>query len=233
MNFNQTQTMAGSRSNVAVFMQQVYLWMAAALGVTAVSAYFTASSPALISAIFTGFTPIILMVGIIGLVMYLSYAMHKLSAGTATALYIVYAALNGVFLAPIVLVYTSASIAKTFIITAGMFAGMSVYGMTTKKDLSGMGSFLIMGLWGLILASLVNLFFKSSMMDFVISIVGVLVFVGLTAFDTQKLKTMGETAPLDDAVAIRRGALLGAITLYLDFINLFLYLLRLFGDRRN
>lgn len=233
MNFNQTQTMAGSRSNVAVFMQQVYLWMAAALGVTAVSAYFTAGSPAMISAIFTGFTPIILMAGIIGLVMYLSFAMHKLSAGTATALYIVYAALNGVFLAPVVLIYTSASIAKTFIITAGMFAGMSVYGMTTKKDLSGMGSFLIMGLWGLILASLVNLFFKSSMMDFVISIVGVLVFVGLTAFDTQKLKKMGETAPLDDAVAIRRGALLGAITLYLDFINLFLYLLRLFGDRRS
>lgn len=233
MNFNQTQTMAKSRSNVAIFMQQVYLWMAAALGVTAVSAYLTASSPALITAVFSGFTPIILMVGIIGLVMYLSYAMHKLSAGTATALYILYAALNGVFLAPIVLVYTSASIAKTFIITAGMFGGMSIYGMTTKKDLSGMGSFLIMGLWGLILASLVNLFFKSSMMDFVISIVGVLVFVGLTAFDTQKLKNMGETAPLDDAVAIRRGALLGAITLYLDFINLFLYLLRLFGDRRD
>ena len=125
-----------------------------------------------------------------------------------------------------------ASIAKTFIITAGMFGGMSIFGMTTKKDLTGIGSFCIMGLWGLILAMVVNIFMKSSAMDFVISIVGVIVFIGLTAYDTQKLKQMGETAPLDDAVAIRRGALLGAMTLYLDFINLFLYLLRLFGERK-
>jgi hypothetical protein len=129
-------------------------------------------------------------------------------------------------------VYTEASITKTFIITAGMFGGMSLFGMTTKKDLTGIGSFCIMGLWGLILAMIVNIFMKSSAMDFVISIIGVIVFVGLTAFDTQKLKQMGETAPLDDAVAMRRGALLGAITLYLDFINLFLYLLRLFGERK-
>lgn len=233
MNFNQTQTVARSQSSVTIFMQQVYLWMAAALGVTALSSYFTASNPQLLMVFFSGWVmPIILMVAIFGLVMYLTASMHKLSAGTATALYIVYAALNGIFLAPIFLAYTSASIAKTFIISAGMFAGMSVYGMTTKRDLTGMGSFLIMGLWGLILASLVNLFFKSSMMDFVISIVGVLVFIGLTAYDTQKLKEMGQTAPLDDSVAIRRGALLGAITLYLDFINLFLYLLRLFGERK-
>lgn len=233
MNFNQTQTVARSQSSVTVFMQQVYLWMAAALGVTALSSYFTASNPQLLMVFFSGWVmPIILMAAIFGLVMYLTAAMHKLSAGTATALYIVYAALNGIFLAPIFLAYTEASIAKTFIIAAGMFAGMSVYGMTTKRDLTGMGSFLIMGLWGLILASLVNLFFKSSMMDFVISIVGVLVFIGLTAYDTQKLKEMGQTAPLDDSVAIRRGALLGAISLYLDFINLFLYLLRLFGERK-
>ncbi len=233
MDYNQTQSIAKSRSSTAVFMQQVYLWMAAALCVTAASAYFTASSEAMLTAVFSGFTPIILIAGIFGLVMYLSFAMHKLSPAVATSLYILYAVLNGIFLAPIVLVYTSASIAKTFIITAGMFAGMSVYGMTTKKDLTGWGSFLIMGLWGLILASIVNIFMKSSMMDFVISIVGVIVFVGLTAYDTQKLKEMGETAPLHDSVAIRRGALLGAITLYLDFINLFLYMLRLFGDRRS
>lgn len=233
MEYNQTQSITQSRSSTAIFMQQVYIWMAAALCVTAVSAYITAGSETILLAVFTGFTPIILIACILGLVMYLSFAMHKLSPAVATSLFILYAVLNGIFLAPIVLVYTAASIAKTFIITAGMFGGMSIYGMTTKKDLTSWGSFLIMGLWGLILASIVNLFMKSSMMDFVISIAGVIIFVGLTAFDTQKLKQMGETAPLHDSVAIRRGALLGAMTLYLDFINLFLYLLKLFGERRN
>lgn len=231
MEYNQTQSMAASRSSVAIFMQQVYLWMTVALLVTALSAYLTVNNEAIFMAAFSGFMPIVLIVGIIGIVMYLSFAMHKLSPAVATSLYLVYAVLNGVFLAPIALVYTQASIAKTFIITAGMFGGMSVFGMTTKKDLTGIGSFCMMGLWGLILAMLVNIFMKSSAMDFVISIIGVIVFVGLTAFDTQKLKQMGETAPIDDAVAMRRGALLGAITLYLDFINLFLYMLRLFGNR--
>lgn len=231
MEYNQTQSMAASRSSVAIFMQQVYLWMTVALLVTALSAYLTVNNEAIFMAAFSGFMPIVLIVGIIGIVMYLSFAMHKLSPAVATSLYLVYAVLNGVFLAPIALVYTQASIAKTFIITAGMFGGMSVFGMTTKKDLTGIGSFCMMGLWGLILAMLVNIFMKSSAMDFVISIIGVIVFVGLTAFDTQKLKQMGETAPVDDTVAMRRGALLGAITLYLDFINLFLYMLRLFGNR--
>lgn len=231
MEYNQTQSMAAGRSSVAVFMQQVYLWMTVALLVTAFSAYLTISNETIMAAAFSGFMPIILMVGIIGIVMYLSFAMHKLSPAAATTLYLVYAALNGVFLAPIALVYSGASIARTFIITAGMFGGMSIFGMTTKKDLTGIGSFCMMGLWGLILAMIVNIFMESSKMDFVISIVGVIVFVGLTAFDTQKLRQMGETAPLDDAVAMRRGALLGGITLYLDFINLFLYMLRLFGNR--
>lgn len=233
-NYNQSQSMAQSQSKVAFFMQQVYLWMCAALVVTAITAYYTANSMFMIRLIYSNgnIGPIILIVGIIGLVMYLSSQMHKLSSTTATSLFILYAGLNGVFLAPILLAYTGASIAQTFIITAGMFGGMSVYGMVTKKDLSSWGSFLIMGLWGLILASLVNLFFKSGTASFVISIVGIIVFVGLTAYDTQKIKEMGETAPIDDAVAIRRGALLGAITLYLDFINIFLYMLRLFGDRR-
>lgn len=231
MEYNQTQSMAAGRSSVAVFMQQVYLWMTVALLVTAFSAYLTVSNETIMAAAFSGFMPIILMVGIIGIVMYLSFAMHKLSPAAATTLYLVYAALNGVFLAPIALVYSGASIARTFIITAGMFGGMSIFGMTTKKDLTGIGSFCMMGLWGLILAMIVNIFMESSKMDFIISIVGVIVFVGLTAFDTQKLRQMGETAPLDDAVAMRRGALLGGITLYLDFINLFLYMLRLFGNR--
>lgn len=231
MEYNQTQSMTGSRSGVAIFMQQVYLWMTVALLVTALSAYLTVNNETIFMAAFSGIMPIVFIAGIIGIVMYLSFAMHKLSPAVATSLYLVYAALNGVFLAPIALVYTQASIAKTFIITAGMFGGMSIFGMTTKKDLTGIGSFCIMGLWGLILAMIVNMFMGSSKMDFVISIIGIIVFIGLTAFDTQKLRQMGETAPLDDAVAIRRGALLGAITLYLDFINLFLYMLRLFGNR--
>ena len=232
MEYNQTQSMAASRSGVAVFMQQVYLWMTVALLVTAFAAFITVNNETILMAAFTGYTPIILIVGIIGIVMYLSFAMHKLSPVAATSLFMLYAVLNGVFLAPITLVYTEASIAKTFIITAGMFGGMSIYGIKTQKDLTSIGSFCIMGLWGLILATLANIFIASTAMDFVISIVGVIVFVGLTAFDTQKLKQMGETAPLDDAVAMRRGALLGAMTLYLDFINLFLYLLRLFGERK-
>lgn len=231
MEYNQTQSMAASRSSVAIFMQQVYLWMTVALLVTALAAYLTVHNETILMAVFSGFMPIVLMIGIIGIVMYLSFAMHKLSPAVATSLYLVYAALNGVFLAPLALVYSGASIAKTFIITAGMFGGMSLFGMTTKKDLTGIGSFCMMGLWGLILAMIVNIFMESSKMDFVISIVGVIVFVGLTAFDTQKLRQMGETAPIDDAVAMRRGALLGGITLYLDFINLFLYMLRLFGNR--
>lgn len=232
MEYNQTQSMTTSRSNVAIFMQQVYLWMTVALLVTALSAFITVNNETILMAALTGFTPVLLIVGIIGIVMYLSFAMHKLSPAVATSLFLVYAALNGVFLAPLALVYTEASITKTFIITAGMFGGMSLFGMKTQKDLTGIGSFCMMGLWGLILAMIVNIFMKSTAMDFVISIIGVIVFVGLTAFDTQKLKTMGETAPIDDAVAMRRGSLLGAITLYLDFINLFLYMLRLFGDRK-
>ncbi len=226
MEYNQTQSVATSRSSVAIFMQQVYLWMTVALLVTAFAAFITVNNETIFMAALTGFTPIILIAGIFGLVFYLSFAMHKLSPAVATSLFLLYAVLNGVFLAPIALIYTEASIAKTFIITAGTFGGMSLYGMKTQKDLTGIGSFCI------ILAMIVNIFMKSSAMDFVISIVGVIVFVGLTAYDTQKLKTMGETAPLDDSVAIRRGALLGAMTLYLDFINLFLYLLRLFGDRK-
>ena len=222
-----------TRSSVTIFMQQVYLWMTAALGVTAVTAYLTASSPALLGLFFGGgmLMPIILMVAIFGLVIYLSAAIHKLSAGAATGFFLLYSALMGFWLAPVLLVYSGASVARAFMVTAGMFGGMSVFGMVTKRDLSGMGSFLMMGLWGIILASIVNIFLKSTQMDFVISVVGVIVFTGLTAWDTQKLRQMGETAPIEDSVAIRRGAILGALSLYLDFINLFLMLLRLFGNR--
>lgn len=228
------QVQSYARSNVAFFMQQVYLWMTAALGVTALAAVFTASNMAIMQFLFTNtILMILLMVAVIGLSMYITARMHRLSAGTATGLFLLYSALMGVFLGPVLLVYTGASVAQAFIVTAGMFGGMSVFGMVTKRDLSGMGSFLMMGLWGILLASLVNAFLGNTAVDLTISVLGVVIFTGLTAFDTQKLRMMGESAPVDDSLAIRRGALLGALTLYLDFINMFLFLLRLFGNRNS
>ena len=138
----------------------------------------------------------------------------------------------GAFLSSVLLVYTGASVMQAFLTAAGTFAAMSVYGTVTRRDLTQMGSFLTMGLIGLIIAMLVNLFLQSTMLEFVISAIGVLIFTGLTAYDTQRIRAFGENAPLGDTVAVRRGALLGALTLYLDFINLFLMLLRLMGDRR-
>ena len=230
---NDTRSMSMARSSVAVFMQQVYLWMTAALGVTAVVAYLTATSRSMLMLFFGNgmLVPIVLLVAIFGLVFFLSSSIHRLSSGAATGFFLLYAALMGFWLSPVLLAYSGASVSRAFVVTAGMFGGMSVFGMITKRDLSGMGSFLMMGLWGIILASIVNLFLKSSSMDFVICVIGVIVFTGLTAWDTQKLRQMGETAPIEDGVAIRRGAILGALALYLDFINLFLMLLRLFGNR--
>lgn len=233
-NMSHDQVQSYSRSNVAVYMQQVYLWMTAALGVTAFAAVFTASNMAVMQFLFTNpMMIILLMVGVIGLSVYITARIHVLSAGMATGLFLLYSALMGVFLGPVLLAYTGASVAQAFIVTAGMFGGMSVFGMVTKRDLSGMGSFLIMGLWGILLASIVNIFLGNAAVDFTISVLGVVIFTGLTAFDTQKLRIMGGSAPVGDSVAIRRGALLGALTLYLDFINMFLFLLRLFGSRNS
>ena len=144
-----------------------------------------------------------------------------------------YSALTGLTLSSIFFIYSSASIFQAFVVTGGMFGAMSVYGMVTKRDLTGMGSFLFMGLIGVFIAMLVNMFVRSSAMDFVISVIGVIVFTGLTAYDTQKLKYMGEVMPMGDAAAVRRGTILGALNLYLDFLNLFLMLLRLFGNSRD
>ena len=229
---DQTQPLVRARSAASGFMQHVYLWMTAALGVTAVAAYVTATSPTVLQLFYGNmFMAILMIVAIFGLVIYLSAAMHKLSAGAATGFFMLYAALMGIFLGPVLLVYTHSSVTQAFVVTAGMFGGMSLYGTVTKRDLTGMGSFLIMGLWGIILASIVNIFLRNSAMDFAISVIGVIVFAGLTAYDTQKLRAMGESAPLDDSLAIRRGAILGALSLYLDFVNMFLMLLRLFGNR--
>jgi uncharacterized protein len=228
-------TATGARAEVVnAFMRGVYGWMSAGLALTALSAFYVASTPSVQEVVFG--TPM-LMFGLIivqlGIVVALSAAVHKFSAGTATGLFVFYSTLNGVTLSIIFLVYTAASITTAFVVCAGMFGAMSLYGLTTKKDLTSWGSFLFMGLIGIIIASVVNIFLRNPMMHFVISGVGVLVFVGLTAYDTQKLKTMGESAPMGDSLALRRGTILGALTLYLDFVNLFLMLLRFFGQSRD
>lgn len=180
--------------------------------------------------VFGGFMPIVLMLITLGMVFFLSFRIDRLQPTTAFALFTVYAGLMGVSLASIFLAYTGVSITRVFFITAATFGAMSLYGYTTKRDLSGFGSFLFMGLIGLILASLVNIWLASSMMQFVISAVGVLIFVGLTAYDTQQIKEMYDVN--DDGTASGRKAIMGALRLYLDFLNLFIMLLQLFGDRR-
>jgi FtsH-binding integral membrane protein len=223
-------------------MIRVYNYMAAAVGVTGVVAWLTFQMAAttnaagqltltpLGQALFGSWMVFVLMLAPLALVFYLSFRIDRLQAGTARVLFFVYAALLGVSLATIFMAYTETSITRVFFISAAAFGALSLYGYTTQRDLSGMGSFLIMGLFGVIIASLVNLFLKSSAMDFIISIVGVLVFAGLTAWDTQKIKEMYD--PMDDGSVGGRKAVMGALSLYLDFINLFLMLLRLVGDRR-
>jgi hypothetical protein len=174
-----------------------------------------------------------LIIAQFGLVIGLSAAINKLSGTTATLMFAAYSALTGVTLSSIFFVYSMASIFQAFVVAGGMFGAMSIYGMVTKRDLTGLGSFMFMGLIGIVLASLVNMFFKSAAVSFGVSILGVIIFTGLTAYDTQKLKYMGEAMPLDDATAVRRGTILGALTLYLDFLNLFLMMLRLFGSSRD
>jgi len=230
--FQQQATVDARASAVSVYMQQVYMWMTVGLGLTAFVAWGTASSPAALQFIFGNTVVLVgLVIAQLGLVIALSAAVHRFSAGMATAMFLLYSGITGVTLSSIFVVYTSGSIANAFLVTAGTFGAMSVYGTVTKRDLTGMGSFLFMGLIGLVIAMVVNIFLQSAMMDFVISCIGVLIFTGLTAYDTQKLRQFGMNAPLDDTTAIRRGAIMGALTLYLDFINLFLMMLRLFGNR--
>ncbi|MEI7817598.1 MAG: Bax inhibitor-1/YccA family protein [Desulfuromonadales bacterium] len=209
-------------------IRQVYAWMGAGLAITAFLALVTLSSPAILNAvlgnklIFYG-----LMIGELALVFTLSGAINKLSTTTATLIFIAYSALNGITLSTIALVYTTNSITSTFVITGGMFGAMSVYGFMTRRDLTSWGSFLFMGLIGVVIASVVNIFVGSSAVSWVISGIGVIVFTGLTAYDTWKIKEMAATGAEG-----RKPAILGALTLYLDFINLFLMLLRFTGNRR-
>ena len=214
---------------VASVMRKVYGKMALGLLATAVTSFLMLSSPALMSLLFSSTASIWIVFAIeLGLVIYLSARIDKLSAGTATALFYAYSILNGVALTPIFLAYTGVSIATTFAITAGTFGAMSIFGYVTRQDLSKIGSYLFMALIGLIVCGLVNLILKSSMFDLFVSCVGVLIFVGLTAWDTQAIKRMCAEA---DPSMLSKVATMGALTLYLDFINLFLYLLRFFGNR--
>jgi FtsH-binding integral membrane protein len=209
-------------------IRQVYAWMGGGLLVTALLAMVTVSSPALINAVFGNRLVFYgLILGELALVFAISGAIDRLSASVASLLFISYAALNGVTMAVIFAVYTAESIGSTFVITAATFGTMSAYGYLTRRDLTGWGSFLFMGLIGVVIASVVNIFMQSSAASWIISAVGVIVFTGLTAYDTWKIKAMAAAGAEG-----RKPAILGALTLYLDFINLFLMLLRLLGNRR-
>ncbi len=214
------------------FIRRVYNWMGLGLAVTALVALFTASNPALLGLILGN--PLVffgLIIGQLVLVVVLSAAIERLQASTATLLFFLYSALTGLTLSVIFLAYTQASIASTFLVTAGTFGAMSLYGYTTRRDLTSWGSFLFMGLIGIILASVVNIFFHNETIYWVVTYAGILIFVGLTAYDTQTLKEMARAGFADEEVA-SKSAVMGALRLYLDFINLFLMLLRIMGRRR-
>lgn len=231
--YRQIDQLEGRRIAVPALIRKVYTWMAMALAITGVTAYGVSVSPNLLSLIFGSKLVFFgLIVAELAVVMLLSARLHRLSLTTATLMFVGYSVLNGVTLASIFLVYTMSSIATTFFICAATFAVMSAYGAFTKTDLSSMGKLMFMALIGLIIATVVNLFVASSGLDLIISYVGVLVFVGLTAWDTQKIKAMLAEADYMDESA-QKIALIGALSLYLDFVNLFLYLLRIFGARRD
>jgi FtsH-binding integral membrane protein len=211
-------------------MLRVYNYMAGGLALTGVIAYAAAASGFYVSLAHVPLLFYAVIFAPLALVFFLSYRIQTMSLGAAQASFWGYSALMGLSLGFIFLVYTGASIFSTFFVTAAMFLGMSLYGYTTGRDLSGVGSFMIMGLWGIIIASVVNIFLGSSQLQFVISIVGVVVFTGLTAWDTQQIKEMYLAG--DDDVIAGKKAIMGALRLYLDFINLFLMLLRLMGQRR-
>ena len=234
--FNYRNYSAGQQLEMSqafpVLMRKVYVWMTLALAITGMTAYYVATSPTIIGAILSNS---VLFYGLIiaefALVLGLSAAINRLSLFSATLMFILYSVVNGATMSFIFLLYEMTSIATVFFITAGTFGAMAVVGYTTKKDLTSMGRILFMGLIGLVIASLVNIFLKSSGMTLVLSYVGVIIFVGLTAWDSQQIKHMLMQAP-DVSEGTQILALLGALTLYLDFMNLLIYLLRIFGKRR-
>ena len=237
MNFLETKNFVKdtnvSKTAQSTLMRSVYTWMTLALAITGLTAMYMAKSLTVInmmmqnSMLFWG-----VLIAEVVLVMYMSARINKISFTTATLLFIAYSILNGVTLSILFLIYTASSIATTFFVTAGTFGAMALFGYVTKKDLTRIGSLCIMGVIGLIIASVVNMFLHNTMMDMIISYVGVLLFVGLTAYDAQKIKHLLSGDDIEVNESTQKIALLGALTLYLDFINLFIYLLRILGDRK-
>jgi len=230
-------------AGLRAYMIRVYNYMASGVALTGVIAWLTFQAAVVTNgagsitgltafgqAIFGGPAVLILVLATFGLVFFISFRIQHLQASTALALFMLYAGLLGLMLSSVFLAYTGASVTRVFFISAASFGALSLYGYTTQRDLSPVGSFLIMGVFGLVIAMLVNMFLKSTGLDFVISAVGVLVFAGMTAYDTQHIKEMYD--PMDDGTVGGRKAVMGALQLYLDFINLFMFLLRFLGDRR-
>jgi FtsH-binding integral membrane protein len=230
-------------AGLRAYMIRVYNYMAAGVALTGVVAWFTYNAAVVTNeagrivgltsfgqTIFSGPLTIVLFLGTLGIVFFMSFRIDRLQPSTAFTLFMAYAALLGLMLSSVFLAYTGASVTRTFFISAASFGALSLYGYTTQRDLSPIGSFMIMGLFGLILASLVNMFVHSNGLDFAISAIGVVIFAGLTAWDTQRIKEM--YSAYDDGTVAGRKAVMGALALYLDFINLFLFLLRFLGDRR-
>ncbi len=217
------------------FVRSVYNWMGIGLAITGIVAFYVSHSPTMLRLVFGN--PIIffiLIIGELGLVLSISGMIRRISASTATFLFVLYSVLNGITLSFIFLAYTRTSVYNTFFICAATFLACSMYGWSTKRDLTSWGSFFFMGLIGIIIASLVNMFVRSSGLSLMISYIGVFVFIGLTAYDTQRIKGLALTCPPDaSASVIRKAAIIGALTLYLDFINLFLMLLRILGQQER
>jgi len=222
----------GIKSYQALFITKVYNWMALALFITGLVSYFVASSPEMLN-IIVGSKMVFygILIAELLLVIYLTRSIQKLSQNMVIAGFLIYAILNGLTMSIIFLIYTSNSIATTFYVTAGTFGAMSLYGYYTKKDLTSLGNMAMMALIGIIIASIVNIFLQNEMMYWIVTYLGVAVFVALTAYDTQKLKELGSRGFVNDE-SMEKTSILGALTLYLDFINLFLFLLRIFGSRK-
>jgi len=230
-------------AGLRAYMIRVYNYMATGVGLTGVVAWLTFQAAVVTNAggtiigltpfghaIFGGPAVIVLMLGTFGLVMFISFRIQHLQPATALALFLAYAAALGLMLSSVFLSYTGASVTRVFFISAASFGALSLYGYTTQRNLSAFGSFMVMGLFGLMIAMVVNIFLKSTGLDFVISALGVLIFAGMTAWDTQTIKEM--YSPMEDGTVAGRKAVMGALKLYLDFLNLFLFLLRFLGDRR-
>ncbi len=233
---NYTPYIAGTDSLEAVntLFRKVYQYMALGLILTSLTAWITASSQSMIQLFFGSSVPLIIVaVAEIGLVIYLGASIAKLQASTALMLFGLYSILNGITCSVVILVYTAESVYTAFLSTAGMFGGMSIYALYTKRDITSWGSFLHMGLIGLIIAMIVNIFVGSSTAETCISVIGIIIFMGLTAYDTAKIKSLAMTADANNDEAVGKIAVIGALQLYLDFINLFLYMIRLFGKRRD